>query len=325
MANTYLISGSRAGVGSVIIDNTGGTFALPNVGIESLIVNASPSITGVAATTAVGAITVETDELSTITGITANVSAGTLSINSYTIPQTAPLPSFAPDNYAQAMVDLLPQGRAWNKFPDSNLYQTIAALIGSYARNDAASVGDTASAFGSSQRATDVLSDTMPYWNQLGAASVYELLDEWELTLGLPDDCAGDNPTIDQRIKSAVARFIALGGQSIAYYKAFANTLGYTITVEEFAPFRADVSVADDTLGDEQLWFTWQIGTPDDGSWLFEADINTSDEALGGDANTVIECEMERVKPAHTVITWDFGSFIDTNFILDVSRISLDA
>lgn len=129
-----------------------------------------------------------------------------------------------------------------------------------------------------------------------------ELLPEWEQTLGLPDPCLGITPSISERRNEAVARFIGLGGQSIPFFISYAANLGFTITITEFAPFRTDFSGADTALADEGAAYLWLITSPDDGSWLFKTDIDTTDEALGGFGNTVLECELTRLQPAHTTL-----------------------
>ena len=224
---------------------------------------------------------------------------------------TIPLPTFSNEDFTQAFLNLLPHGRAWPKYPSSNLSQAIAPLVGSYARDVASPVGVDASARGSAMRATDLLLDTMPVWNVLGAGSVAEQLDVWNLTLGLPDACLGGDPTLEQQIKQAVARFIGLGGQSIAFYTAFAANLGFAITISEFAPFRADINDADTPLYDFDSFFVWQVNSANSGGWLFEADLNTADEPLGFFANTVLECEIRRIAPAHTLVFFTYSVEID--------------
>ncbi|WP_197520275.1 putative phage tail protein, partial [Paraburkholderia tropica] len=52
----------------------------------------------------------------------------------------------------------------------------------------------------STSRANYLLIDSFP-------PTAYELLPEWESTLGLPDPCAGEAPTIPQRQAQVLARF----------------------------------------------------------------------------------------------------------------------
>lgn len=216
------------------------------------------------------------------------------------LPSCPTLPVYAQADFAAAQCDLLPQGRAWPKFETSNLVHTVEALVGSYARDVVSPVGDTSSAYGSTARSMQLLQDTMPWWAHFGAAAVTELLPEWNETLGLPDPCLPGDASLDQQIKTAVARFTGTGGQSIPYIIDFCAALGYNVEVTEYAPFMADVSAADSALADEQSWFFWSITTPNSGSWEFEASLNVADDPLGGFGNEQLACELKRIAPGHT-------------------------
>lgn len=67
-------------------------------------------------------------------------------------------------------------------------------------------------------------------------------LDDWEAELGLPDACAAGGSGMAARIAAVRARFGALGGQSPAYFICLAQSIGYTITIEEPTQFLVDVS-----------------------------------------------------------------------------------
>jgi uncharacterized protein YmfQ (DUF2313 family) len=215
------------------------------------------------------------------------------------------LPQFDETMFREALLDLLPNGKAWSKWPGSNLSQTIAALIGSFQRDVGATVGEQSSAHGSTTRALDLIRDSMPYWAAYGAAAVTDLLPEWQMVLGLPDPCLPEDASIDQQVKQCVARFVAGGGnESVCFYSRYAQYLGYDITIQEYAPFQADLSMAETPLAGENAWHTWSVTSKDDGSWLFEADKNVAGDALGGFGSTVLECEFEAIKPVHTQIAY---------------------
>ncbi|MFM0220020.1 putative phage tail protein [Paraburkholderia caledonica] len=89
----------------------------------------------------------------------------------------------------------------------------LSGLAPSYARGTA--------------RANYLLVDAFP-------ATTYELLPEWQSTLGLPDQCAGVAPTIPLRQAQLLARFVGVGARIIASLTAFAANLGYTVTINQF-------------------------------------------------------------------------------------------
>jgi uncharacterized protein YmfQ (DUF2313 family) len=97
-------------------------------------------------------------------------------------------PNYTAADFLKALQGLMPRGRLWPRDADAVQTQVLAQLAPSYARSTA--------------RANYLLVDAFP-------ATTYELLPEWESTLGLPDPCAGVAPTIPLRQAQALARFVA--------------------------------------------------------------------------------------------------------------------
>ncbi|MBM6414851.1 YmfQ family protein, partial [Lacticaseibacillus paracasei] len=116
-----------------------------------------------------------------------------------------------------------------------------------------------------------------------------ELLPEWEETMGLPDPCAGPAPTIDQRRAQVLARFANSGGQSIPFFIAYALTLGYAITITVYTPYTFGMVFGLPMYGDAFI-FAWTVNAP-----------------LAAEANNVLECEFERLKPAHTTVNFIYS------------------
>lgn len=183
-------------------------------------------------------------------------------------------------DYAAALAGLLPTGRVWPRATSSVEQQAIAALAPTPQRAAASAQG--------------LMTDAFP-------PTAVELLPEWEATLGLPDPCAGPDPTVALRQAQVAARFSAGGGQSIPYFISFAKTLGYAITVEQFAPARADALLADEPLYDPDWAFAWRINAPEFTIAYFRADTGNADDPLATWENTVLICEMNRLAPAHTI------------------------
>ncbi|RSK77125.1 DUF2313 domain-containing protein [Pandoraea apista] len=115
-------------------------------------------------------------------------------------------PSLSTDDYLHAFQGLMPRGAVWPRDPDALQTKVIRGLSSIYAQNTA--------------RANNLLIDSFP-------GTAFELLPEWEKTLGLPDPCAGVAPTIEARRAQVVARLAAVGGQSVAYFIQLATNLGY--------------------------------------------------------------------------------------------------
>jgi uncharacterized protein YmfQ (DUF2313 family) len=154
-------------------------------------------------------------------------------------------------DYAQAMLELLPQGQAWPRDLGSTLVMTIDGLADCYGTVDA--------------RAADLLEQ------ESDPRKTVELLSDWERNWGLPDLCFKSTPTISARQQMLVFKMTLLGNQSRDFFitDVAKNMLGYTITISEYAPFMAGVSNCGDTrtppldpnplVGD----YRWYIGPPE--------------------------------------------------------------
>jgi uncharacterized protein YmfQ (DUF2313 family) len=198
----------------------------------------------------------------------------------------SPLTRSAAD-YLAALRALLPTGTVWPRDTDSTPIRVLQGVATTVARLRA--------------RADHLLTDAFP-------GTAVELLPEWEATLGLPDRCIGDAPTLQQRQARVTARLTARGGQSVPYVIAYAADLGFTITVEEFVPARADELRADAPLYDDAWAHTWRVHAPETTLTEFRADRSTADEPLAVWGNAALQCALSRIRPAHTVIQFAYGS-----------------
>ena len=144
----------------------------------------------------------------------------------------------------------MPRGRLWPQEADTVQGAVLAAIGKMFERTDAA--------------ATTLLAGTLP-------GALTDMLPEWEATLGLPDPCAGDNPTIEQRLDQVRGRFVGAGGQSRQHYIDFAAALGFTISITNGAPFVWNVTIVANA---------------------------------GALSNDVLKCELEAVQPAEGTLVF---------------------
>jgi uncharacterized protein YmfQ (DUF2313 family) len=173
---------------------------------------------------------------------------------------------FSLADYAGALLSLLPRGRAWSGDPQSTQYATLTGLAGVMEQVD----GD----------AVDLIADGFP-------ATAVNLLPEWEQSLGLPDPCAGPSPTVSQRQAQVAARFAGGGGQSRQRFIDYAATLGFEISITVYAPFCSGRN----TCGQPVYGQAWAF------AWSVQVLSNTS-----GLPNSVLECELNAIKPAETTL-----------------------
>jgi len=191
---------------------------------------------------------------------------------------------FSADDFRKAILQLMPHGPVWSRRSDALTGLLAQAWGATFARNSA--------------RASNLLVDAFP-------STTIELLSEWEQTLGLPDPCAGDAATIVQRRSQVIARLTDRGGSSIAYFTAFAQTLGYDISVTEYAPSRCGVFRCGSAIQNEDWAYCWLVLHPGFTPVNFRSGLSASGEALMSWSNGPLVCEFEARNPSH--LTLRFG------------------
>jgi uncharacterized protein YmfQ (DUF2313 family) len=159
-----------------------------------------------------------------------------------------------------------------------------------------------------------------------------ELLPDWERNWGLPDPCFKSALTIDQRHTMLLFKMTLLGAQSREWFINIAKWLGYTITITERAPFTAGISQLGDTRqminwngtpgeAPQALDFRWRIGPPEM-RFLWTVHVTGAPlmwfRAGAGQAGVQhhleigfaqdLECLLNRWKPAHTEIVFDYSN-----------------
>ena len=207
------------------------------------------------------------------------------------------------DDYGHAFLSLLPYGQAWPRHRFSTLVQACLGLANYWGFVDS--------------RAADLLE------RESDPRFTIELLPDWERAWGLPDPCLPSATTIGERQRMLVMMMTWQGGQSRAYFEKLMAWLGYTVTIKEFAPFMAGVSQAGDTRpnGDPTQNYRWYIG-PVEQRFYWSAEVGTVGliwfRAGSGQAGVdhhlefrvpeELQCLLNRWKPAHTELVFDFSS-----------------
>ncbi|MEK6788516.1 MAG: putative phage tail protein [Pseudomonadota bacterium] len=186
------------------------------------------------------------------------------------------------DDYRTLLEALLPPGPAWN--PDEPLF---AALAPTLARCHS--------------RALDLLEEGDPRTSG-------ELFARWEAISGLPDKCITvADMTLIQRRADLMARLLFVGSLSRQFYIELAASLGFTITIDEFEPYRVEEPIEQPLLG-EEWYFTWQINSASVGAEEpFRVESSAVEEPLvSWSVNTVLECLINRLKPSHTYVLFAY-------------------
>jgi uncharacterized protein YmfQ (DUF2313 family) len=195
------------------------------------------------------------------------------------------LTPYSQDEYRDALAALMPTGAAWPRDPASVLMQVLRTLAAEFERVDA--------------RAAQLLAEGDP-------TSVAELLADWERVVGLPDPCVTTSQTVSERRQALEAKLTSQGGQSRQFFILLAARLGYTVTIDEF-PSAAAATAAGISFTGDQWAHIWRVNVPTlVGVTPFRAGAGAAGEPLRAWSNEVIECQFNRLKPAHTLLLFAY-------------------
>lgn len=185
-----------------------------------------------------------------------------------------------------ALQALMPQGVIWPRQEGTDQAKVLGGVATTFTRLR--------------RRARALLIDAFP-------ATAFQLLPEWEATLGLPDPCAGPARTLQERRAHVVARLADEGGQSVPYLVAHAARLGYSITIREFAPSRLGVMRLGDRMQDARWAHALGIQAPPESPVYFRLGQSTLGERFRTWGNAVLECEMRAVAPGHATLLFIYS------------------
>jgi uncharacterized protein YmfQ (DUF2313 family) len=192
------------------------------------------------------------------------------------------------DQVLDELLSLLPPGWLWRRDQDSVIAALLAPLAGGIADVE--------------QLAEDMLREVDPR-----LATV--CLTDFERVLG-PDPCGRDPSamSLGDRRQLAHQRWTARGGASRAYFIGLAAKRGVAITISENRCSYAGEMVAGDGLIDWPEQFIWTVHLAFTGETLFEASEGQAGDRLFDLIISDIDCDIRRLKPAHTEVVFDYGS-----------------
>ncbi|MBE5528858.1 hypothetical protein A9J41_14040 [Laribacter hongkongensis] len=187
------------------------------------------------------------------------------------------------DDYAGQLAALLPLGPAWKEAPGVD--RLLGAEAEALARVD--------------RRSADLV-------RELDPRTTHELLGSWERQAGLPDECTVPGGSMAARRDALVAKLLGVGGQSRAYFIGLAEAFGYPgTTITEFRPFTCQ-SACDDSLDPDPWRFVWRVNLPKSAAIRQMDAESTCVDALAEWGDTTIECVINRLKPAHTLVQFAY-------------------
>lgn len=191
------------------------------------------------------------------------------------------------ERYKGLLYNLMPDGPLWRR----PMGPGMDALLQSWA-TELARVND---------RAVDLLHESDPFETR-------ELLPEWEALVGLPDVCTGQLPTEPMRRAALVARLAQSGGQSALFYIGLAALLGFTIDIEEHrAPLCGQAECGDELSTEGPGWVhAWTVHAPRFTPVFFRTGRSSCGDPLVSWSPALLECTLGRLKPAHTVVRFQY-------------------
>lgn len=193
------------------------------------------------------------------------------------------------DRLLREALALLPHGEAWTRSIRSNMAQLWFALGWGLARSE--------------ERGVNVLDEADP-------RTTTEMLVDWEAALGLPDECLPVPGSEAERRTLVTTRAVGVVGASPSDFVALAESIGVAISVEEGGsePARVDETRVDEVLEDEQGDFVLTIFAPQTQVTYARVDEARVDEPLETFGNSLLECVLSQVAPAHILLRFVYES-----------------
>ena len=203
--------------------------------------------------------------------------------------EDGPPPPFA-EFYGTLLLDLLPRGLAWTRDPSTVIGRLLRAFAEELARIEV--------------RGLDLIRES-------DVRQTHELLAEWEAWLRTREDCPDLGATDTERRFALLIRLATAGGQNAFHYAEIAQLLGYDIDVVDFVgfeEFRVGISAVGDALSNGAWVFTILIHAPTVSPIFFRAGLSSAGDPLttGGNSNARLQCELDRIRPAHMLFLYAF-------------------
>jgi uncharacterized protein YmfQ (DUF2313 family) len=195
-----------------------------------------------------------------------------------------PINTHSADQYRDQLRSLLPPGRVWPESLTSRVSSLLWAIAEEFARLEVA--GCT------------LIDEADP-------RTTSSMLADWERAAGLPDECHGLGDTAAARRAELTAKLAANGSCSRQFYTNVAAQLGFVVaSIDEFTPS----SPGPGGLGfaGDDWYFVWRLNVEDDGGITYFTCDSLCDERLSEWGDQVLECVIDRIKPAHTRVLFAY-------------------
>lgn len=196
---------------------------------------------------------------------------------------------FDPQDAESAALTLayhMPQGRAWDMSDDSNIFNLIRAL----SKN-----------FQMVEEAIDELE------NEFDINNTYDLIEEWETSVGIPNSCIASTGDIETRRQQVLRRFkktpiVTLADMQEYVDEVFPDDGIVLVNGTEYFSYEYDYEF--EYLGDINERFIIVAKVP----FINEFEYDYEYEYTGGPDTDLLRCVLEPVIPANVVLYITFVS-----------------
>jgi uncharacterized protein YmfQ (DUF2313 family) len=135
-----------------------------------------------------------------------------------------------------------------------------------------------------------------------------ELLSDWERVLALPEVGVSTGGTFQQRRNDVVSKWTMRGGQAKQKFIERAQKQGFTITIDEFRPFRTGMSRCGDRLYSRTWRHAFRVNAPSVTLSVFRAGSSRCGERLrnwGDEAR--LEAAIRKKAASHLIPIFSYA------------------
>jgi len=191
------------------------------------------------------------------------------------------------DAYTELQYQLQPTGPAWPKEGDSTSARVYPPTAGAMSLLHA--------------RLNGLI-------DEADGRTTSELLIDWERVVGLPDPCLDPPASTEERRRRVVQRLTYQGGQSVAFFIALLDALGFPgCTVKEYRPMKCN-SKCNAAINQGGWRYGWRVSVPEAANKKILTVTGRCNDPLASWGNPGLECLLAIHKPAHTRLFVGYGA-----------------
>lgn len=191
-------------------------------------------------------------------------------------------------DYGHLIAHLLPRGKLWRPRRGSKLDALLHAMAEEFARVH--------------NRANAVIEESDPRTST-------EELERWFSDYGVPSEClkAFSEPTLEDTRRELIAKINSNMGLTKEFFRSLALSLGYDADVETFDEFTVNSNVTA-ALYDVGWQSTFVVAVRVRGASHHRefSTLSSANEALATWGNSVLECMVRAMAPAHTTVIFTY-------------------